>query len=97
MAKQLRLNRVEDAEIGYNAMVAAYSNDLKPKPEGLQKIYSILSRTNPKLSTLKPETVLDATFISENPVERILNPDCAVKDLWSKEREKKDKRSSGLG
>jgi NitT/TauT family transport system substrate-binding protein len=63
MAKQLRLNRVEDAEIGYNAMVAAYSNDLKPKPEGLQKIYSILSRTNPKLSTLKPETVLDATFI----------------------------------
>jgi hypothetical protein len=25
------------------------------------------------------------------------NPDCAVKDLWSKEREKKDKRSSGLG
>ena len=26
-----------------------------------------------------------------------LSPDCAVKDLWSKEREKKDKRSSGLG
>ena len=24
-------------------------------------------------------------------------PDCAVKDLWSKEREKKDNRSSGLG
>ncbi|HEY3153829.1 MAG TPA: ABC transporter substrate-binding protein [Candidatus Binatia bacterium] len=63
MAKHLRLNRVEDAEIGYNAMVAAYSNDLRPKPEGLQKIYSILSRTNPKLSTLKPEIILDATFI----------------------------------
>jgi NitT/TauT family transport system substrate-binding protein len=63
MAKHLRLNRVEDAETGYNAMVAAYSNDLRPKPEGLQKIYSILSRTNPKLSTLKPETILDATFI----------------------------------
>ena len=28
---------------------------------------------------------------------RLFNPDCAVKDLWSKEREKKDKRSSGLG
>jgi hypothetical protein len=26
-----------------------------------------------------------------------LNPHCAVKDLWSKEREKKDNRSSGLG
>ncbi|HLN85952.1 MAG TPA: ABC transporter substrate-binding protein [Candidatus Limnocylindrales bacterium] len=63
MAKHLRLNRVEDAETGYNAMVAAYSSDLRPKPEGLQKIYSILSRTNPKLSTLKPETILDSTLI----------------------------------
>ena len=63
MAKHLRLNRVEDAEIGYHAMVSAYSNDLRPKPEGLHKIYSILSRTNPKLSALKPETILDATFI----------------------------------
>src|ERR1044071_1716664 len=63
MARHLRLNRVEDAETGYNAMVAAYSNDLRPKPEGLQKIYSILARTNPKLLTLKPETILDSTFI----------------------------------
>ena len=63
MAKYLRLNRTEDAEIGYNAMVAAYSNDLRPKPEGLQKIYTLLSRTNPKLSTLKPESILDSTFI----------------------------------
>jgi hypothetical protein len=63
MAKHLRLNRVEDAEIGYHAMVAAYSSDLTPKPEGLQKIYSILTRTNAKLSTLKPESILDATFI----------------------------------
>ncbi|HVO92991.1 MAG TPA: ABC transporter substrate-binding protein [Terriglobales bacterium] len=63
MAKYLRLNRLEDAETGYNAMLAAYSSDLKPKPEGLQKIYSILSRTNPKLTTLKPESILDTTFI----------------------------------
>ena len=63
MAKHLRLNRVEDAETGYNAMVAAYTSDLRPKPEGLQKIYSILTRSNPKLSTLKPESILDATFI----------------------------------
>jgi NitT/TauT family transport system substrate-binding protein len=63
MAKHLRLNRVEDAETGYNALVATYSSDLRPKSEGLQKIYSILSRNNPKLSTLKPETILDSTFI----------------------------------
>lgn len=63
MAKRLRLNRVEDAETGYNAMLAAYSSDLRPKPEGLQKIYAILSRANPKLLTLKPESILDSTFI----------------------------------
>ena len=63
MAKHLRLNRVEDAETGYNAMVAAYASDLRPKPEGLQKIYAILTRSNPKLLTLKPESILDATFI----------------------------------
>jgi ABC-type nitrate/sulfonate/bicarbonate transport system substrate-binding protein len=63
MARHLRLNRVEDAETGYHAMLAAYSNDLRPRAEGLQKIYSILARTNPKLSTLKPETILDTTLI----------------------------------
>ena len=65
MAKYLRLTRVEDAETGYNAMLAAYSSDLKPKPEGLQKIYAILARTNPKLSSLKPETILDTAFIQK--------------------------------
>jgi NitT/TauT family transport system substrate-binding protein len=63
MAKHLRLNRVEEAETGYHAMLAAYSNDLRPKAEGLQKIYAILARTNPKLSTLKPESILDGSFM----------------------------------
>lgn len=63
MARHLRLNRIEEAEAGYNAMLAAYSSDFRPKPEGLQKIYGILSRTNPKLASLKPETILDASFI----------------------------------
>src|SRR4026207_2163265 len=34
MAKHLRLNRVEDAETGYNAMVAGYSSDSTPKTAG---------------------------------------------------------------
>jgi len=65
MAKHLRLSRTEDAETGYNAMVAAYSSDLRPKPEGLKKIYSILTRTNPKLSTLKPESILDDALMQK--------------------------------
>jgi hypothetical protein len=46
-------------------MIAAYSSDLRPKPEGLKKIYSILTRTNPKLSTLKPESILDDALIQK--------------------------------
>ena len=63
MARHLRLNRVEDAENGYQAMIAAYSSDFRPKPEGLQKIYAILARSNPKLTSLKPESILDSSFI----------------------------------
>lgn len=59
IARVLRLPRLEDAETGYNAMVAAYNVDLKPKREGVQKIHSILSRTNPKLQAFKPETIID--------------------------------------
>ena len=63
IARVLRLPRIEDAESGYNALLAVYNADLRLKPEGVQKIYSILSRTNPKLANLKPESILDASMI----------------------------------
>ena len=65
IARVLRLPRMEDAETGYNAMLAAYNADLRPKPEGVQKIYSILARTNPKLQNFKPETIVDDALIQK--------------------------------
>lgn len=65
IAKHLRLPRVEDAETGYQAMVAAYSSDLRPKAEGVKKIYSILARNNPRLQSLKPEAILDDELIKK--------------------------------
>lgn len=65
IARVLRLHRLGDAENGYNAMVAAYNIDLRLKPEGVQKIYSILARTNPKLQTFKPETIIDDSLIQK--------------------------------
>ncbi len=65
IARVLRLPRAEDAENGYNAMLAAYNIDLRPKPEGVKKIYSILARTNPKLQTFKPETIIDDSLIQK--------------------------------
>jgi hypothetical protein len=65
IARVLRLPRLEDAESGYNGLLATYSADLKPKPEGIKKIYSILMRTNPKLLTLKPESIIDDALIQK--------------------------------
>jgi ABC-type nitrate/sulfonate/bicarbonate transport system substrate-binding protein len=65
MARVMRLPRVEDAESGYNGLLATYSTDLKPKPEGVKKIYSILLRTNPKLQSIKPESIIDDSLIQK--------------------------------
>jgi len=63
MARNLRLNRPEDAETGYEAILAVYSADLRPKPEGMRKIHSILARSNPKLQKLKPEEIIEDSLI----------------------------------
>ena len=55
IARVLRLPRPEDAENGYSAMLAVYNTDLRPKPEDVRKIHSILARTNPKLLPFKRE------------------------------------------
>jgi hypothetical protein len=65
IARVLRLPRVEDAESGYNGLLETYSSDLRPKAEGVKKIYSILSRTNPKLLTLKPDSIVDDALIQK--------------------------------
>jgi ABC-type nitrate/sulfonate/bicarbonate transport system substrate-binding protein len=63
MARVLRLPRVDDAENGYSALVSVYTNDMRPKVEGVKKIHSILARTNPKLQKLKSEEIIDDSAI----------------------------------
>ena len=65
IARVLRLPRLEDAENGYNAMLSVYNSDMRPKPEGVKKIYSILARTNPKLQSFKPESIIDDGLIQK--------------------------------
>ena len=65
IVRVLRLPRLEDAENGYNALLSVYNSDMRPKPEGIKKIYSILARTNPKLQSLKPESIIDDALIQK--------------------------------
>jgi NitT/TauT family transport system substrate-binding protein len=65
IARVLRLPRIEDAEAGYKSLLESYSADLKPKTDGVKKIYSILARVNPKLQGLKPESIIDDSLIQK--------------------------------
>lgn len=63
MARNLRLNRPEDAENAYQAITSVYTSDMRPNPEGVKKIYSILLRSNPRLQKIKAEEIIDESLI----------------------------------
>jgi hypothetical protein len=61
------------------------------------KILSLTSKSRVGILWDPDDPAAAIAFNEDEAVAFSLNPDCAVKDLWSKEREKKDNRSSGLG
>ena len=63
LMRRLRLSRVEDAESGYESLLATYSADLQPNVDGVRKIHKILSKANPNLAKIKPEDILDDSLV----------------------------------
>jgi ABC-type nitrate/sulfonate/bicarbonate transport system substrate-binding protein len=63
IARSLRLNRLEDAENGYQSITSVYTSDMRPKPEGVKKIHAILMRSNPKLQKVRAEDIIDDSLI----------------------------------
>ncbi len=63
LMRRLRLSRAEDAESGYESLIATYSADLRPNPEGVQKIHKILSKANPNMAKIKPEEIIDDSIV----------------------------------
>jgi hypothetical protein len=63
LMRRLRLSRVEDAESGYDSLIATYSTDLRPNPEGVHKIHKILSKANPNIGKIRPEEIIDDSII----------------------------------
>ena len=61
--RQLRLSRLEDAEVSYHAIRNFYSNDLVPNAAGVKKIHQILSRANPNLRKMNPVEVIEDSLI----------------------------------
>lgn len=59
LARGLRLQKLEDAEAGYEMMKILYDRRIFPSAEGLRNVINLLGKTNEKIRRLKLEDVID--------------------------------------
>jgi len=59
LTKWLRLQKVEDAEGGYEMMKELYDRRIYPNVDGLRNVISLLGKTNEKIRRLKAEDTVD--------------------------------------
>ena len=59
LMKSLRLQKPQDAEIGYQALQWLYSLDVKPTIPGIRNMARLLALGNPKVKTVQIEDVVD--------------------------------------
>jgi NitT/TauT family transport system substrate-binding protein len=65
LASKLRLSNPVDVEKVYQSVSSSYERIPYPNLDAMKKLHSILTSTNPKLATVRPETVMDASFINK--------------------------------
>jgi hypothetical protein len=68
VASKLRLSIPAEVELVYQSVFSSYERIPYPNLDGMKKLHGVLTYTNPKLATVRPETVMDASFI--NRLER---------------------------
>ncbi|HKA31596.1 MAG TPA: ABC transporter substrate-binding protein [Candidatus Binatia bacterium] len=59
LARSLRLDKLEDAEAGYDMMRTLYDKRFYPDVEGLRNVISILGRSSEQVRRLKAEDLVD--------------------------------------
>ncbi|HVO91930.1 MAG TPA: ABC transporter substrate-binding protein, partial [Terriglobales bacterium] len=63
LAKWLRLQRIEDAVAGYDAVRNLYSRRIFPTVDGVRNTLRILDRVDPKFGRLKAESLIDERVV----------------------------------
>ena len=63
LAKWLRLNRIDDAVAGYEAVRSLYSRRIFPTVDGVRNTLRILERVDPKFGRLKAENLIDERIV----------------------------------
>ena len=64
LATNLRLSNPADVEEVYQSVVNSYERIPYPSVEGMKRLHGILASINPKLVDVRPETVVDGSFVS---------------------------------
>ncbi len=59
LARGLRLQKLSDAEAGYEMMKILYDRRIYPSVDGLRNVINLLGKTNEKIRRLKAEDVVD--------------------------------------
>jgi len=65
MATNLRLNNPAEAEGSYQTVVNSYERIPYPNLDGMKKLHGILISINPKIASVRPESVVDYSFIQK--------------------------------
>jgi ABC-type nitrate/sulfonate/bicarbonate transport system substrate-binding protein len=63
LAKGLRLQRVEDAEEGYQSVVGLYERKISPSVDGVRNVIRLLGAGNEKIRRLKAEELVDDSVV----------------------------------
>jgi ABC-type nitrate/sulfonate/bicarbonate transport system substrate-binding protein len=63
IAINLRLNNPGEAEGAYSTVVNSYERVPAPNLDAMKRLHGILTSINPKLASVRPETVVDSSFI----------------------------------
>jgi NitT/TauT family transport system substrate-binding protein len=64
LARKLRLSNPADVERVYRSVSGSYERVPYPNLDGMKRLLGILTSTNPKLAAVRPEAVMDASFIN---------------------------------
>jgi NitT/TauT family transport system substrate-binding protein len=65
IATNLRLTNPADAEESYQTVINSYERIPYPNLDGMKKLLGILTAINPKLASVRPESVVDYAFIQK--------------------------------
>jgi NitT/TauT family transport system substrate-binding protein len=65
IASKLRLSNPADVEESYNSVIDSFERAPHPSLEGMKRLQKILAQINPKITDVRVENIIDASFMNK--------------------------------